>query len=166
MMLMQVGFLPAFLDIYIGHWILRNIDMFSRDFVYTSIALVTIVFWFACSMNFVENGLSRIEAILLLNAAAVLALGYFLYNYLIVYDLVYVEWTVVSWGGITVETGSIWWQNIDHMHFYEHISRLFIRFMPWIPTVNLLPIFVSFGLLLTVSIAGAKFGEFRKGKRH
>jgi len=186
MLLMQLGYLPTLFGMYIGHWILRNAFFgfgvhsgggrvwssgpsfaYTADITYTIIALGLIAIWFACSMNSVKNGLSKAETVLLLNAAAVLALLHFLYR-LTVHNLAGAELTIAPWGGIGIAPYGYterlwWWTSIDPMNFYEHISRLFIRYIPWIPADNLLlPVFISFGLLLIVSIAGAKAGKSRK----
>gem|GEM_PF-3064803 len=192
MLLVQLGFLPAFVGMHIGLWILRHTvypafnigsgfnwaatrhPSFANalDIAFTGIALGILAIWFVCSINFVKKGLSKLETVLLLNAAAILALVQFLHRYLIVHNLAGLEAAISVFGGLVIdpyyEVGWGWswglrWATIDPMHFYEYLSRLFIRFAPWIPTDNLLPhVFISFGLLLAISIAGAKIGESKR----
>jgi len=191
MLLVQLGYMPAFVGMYTGHWIFRTfvypsfgirtinrawIDdpLFASavDRTYTIIALVLIALWFICSMRSVKKGLSRLETIIILNAAAVLGLFHFLHRYLFIHWDRYAgaEWVITRWYDVGAYVGNYLgtmpaadsWSSIDPMIFYEYIIRLFIRFMPWIPSNNpLLLVFLGLGLLIVISVIGTKFGKIR-----
>jgi len=194
MFLMQLGYLPAFFGIYLTHWVLRvfvypffgmhtSIAWMSTgdpafavrlDFTFAAIALFIFIIWFVVPMSFVKKGLSKIEAVLLLNAASVLALIHFLHSYFtihrnfIIHELGGVEWAITAWGGVANrygdDYGGIWWPAVDPMHFYEPLNRFFIRFAPWIPTTNtMLLVFIGFGLLFALSVTGAGIGGRNSG---
>jgi len=204
LLLAQVGLLPAFFGSYITHWWLRSFTwrsfgMRASRFVWMETAspsftnavnrafvgmtLVILAVWFICSFVYSKKGMTKIELMLLLNAAAVLALIRLLNQYIlivrdyIIYNNLEVALSVTNRGISIAQTeeyrqgvASIVvhdnWVFVDPMHFYMHTTRIIIRMMPWLPSDNiLLPIFIGFGLLLAASFTGATLGRYLRLKK-
>jgi len=174
--LIQLGFLPAFFGLHILDAVGRVTDaslaaVNRLDIVFTGVAVVVLTIWFFCSLKIVKKGLPKVEAIILLNAAAMLALALFLRSYLSVSDFNNLYWTIGLNGRVSTALdsrvwGSIGWQTVDPMLFYEQLTRVFIRLAPNMTVGNLkLYILLSFGLLIVLSIVGTILGTQSRSRR-
>ena len=179
-LLITVGYLPAFYGMHFLHRILRNriyphlgvrsqgwISMdnnpaffISVNAIYTRITWLLIILWIAIPAICTRGNVSRAKAVLLINIAPTLAFIHFVVRYFLIQEQLDINLSIGSWGGVCLSDGA-WWSTIDPLNFFELFARLAIRLFPnSVIALNVLVLcFICYLFLITLSIIGSFVGS-------